>query len=270
MTTAHRPTWKAAVAKESGGWTAGGAVSTLRSVLDAPAHTKLKYRRETAAADGKEERIKESLRALEKAEREQDTLKLRQHKSLNSNRRSKEEEDELKERAQRKLLTHTDKIDLLAIKAKYNDSDVEDDDDDDKQSSDKAGTASHDNDDAAASDLDADDSDLDASSDSDDDDDDEAALQAELAKIRAERDATKSREEEQRMAEDLESQQEAALTGNPLLNMNASTSMSKKRSWTEESVFRHQAKNEPKPVKRFINDTVRNDFHKRFLNKFIR
>jgi protein CWC15 len=74
------------------------------------------------------------------------------------------------------------------------------------------------------------------------------------------------------LAQDEEDQQEAALTGNPLLNINSamSTNLVKKRSWTEESVFRGQAKNEPKPQKRFINDTVRNDFHKRFLNKFIR
>ena len=44
----------------------------------------------------------------------------------------------------------------------------------------------------------------------------------------------------------------------------------KRRRWNEDVVFRNQAKGEPKPKKRFINDTVRNDFHKRFLNKFIR
>lgn len=279
------------MAKESGGWTAGGAIFTQRSVLDAPAHTKLKYRDFAAAGavksrESKESRLQESLRALQNAEREQQ--KLKNGGGNNSHRwharhqlRSQEEEAELQERAQQKLLMHTkDKVDLLAIKAKYDDSDVEDDDDEDdtSESNRKDGKTSSTR--ADTSDLDADDSDLDASSDSDsdsnsDDDDDEAALQAELAKIRAERNACKNKEDEQRMAHELQVQQDAALTGNPLLNINSevlmsTSSMSKKRSWTDEAVFRGQAKNEPKPVKRFINDTVRNDFHKRFLNKFIR
>ena len=44
-----------------------------------------------------------------------------------------------------------------------------------------------------------------------------------------------------------------------------------KRRWNDDVVFRNQAKGEPdQNKKRFINDTVRNDFHKRFLNKFIK
>jgi protein CWC15 len=44
-----------------------------------------------------------------------------------------------------------------------------------------------------------------------------------------------------------------------------------KRRWNDDVVFRNQAKGEPdQNKKRFINDTVRNDFHKRFLNKFVR
>lgn len=65
--------------------------------------------------------------------------------------------------------------------------------------------------------------------------------------------------------------EEAALLGNPLLNTGAAiTSGKMKRRWNDDVVFRNQAKGEPELKKRFINDTVRNDFHKRFLNKFIR
>ena len=39
--------------------------------------------------------------------------------------------------------------------------------------------------------------------------------------------------------------------------------------WYEDAVFKNQAKNEPTERKRFINDTVRSDFHKKFLNKYI-
>jgi protein CWC15 len=34
-------------------------------------------------------------------------------------------------------------------------------------------------------------------------------------------------------------------------------------------VFKNQARDEPQLKKRFINDTIRNDFHRRFLNKYI-
>lgn len=67
--------------------------------------------------------------------------------------------------------------------------------------------------------------------------------------------------------------EEAALTGNPLLNAAgaAASSGRLKRRWNDDVVFRNQARSEPdQSRKRFINDTVRNDFHKRFMNKFIK
>lgn len=39
--------------------------------------------------------------------------------------------------------------------------------------------------------------------------------------------------------------------------------------WYEDTVFKNQTKSEPKDKKRFINDTVRSSFHKKFLNKYI-
>jgi protein CWC15 len=63
--------------------------------------------------------------------------------------------------------------------------------------------------------------------------------------------------------------EEAALIGNPLLAAEAASGKMKRR-WNDDVVFRNQAKGEPETKKRFINDTVRNDFHKRFLNKFVR
>ena len=128
--------------------------------------------------------------------------------------------------------------------------------------------------------LESDESDLDASDDDDsdldddsDDEDEEAALQAELAKIRQERAAAKAKEEAEAAAVEQAQMEEAALTGNPLLNSGGESSSSGrlKRRWNDDVVFRNQAKTEPdQNKKRFINDTVRNDFHKRFLNKFIR
>jgi len=35
-------------------------------------------------------------------------------------------------------------------------------------------------------------------------------------------------------------------------------------------VFKNQSRDEPKYEKRFINDTTRNDFHRKFLDKYVR
>ena len=78
MTTAHRPTWKAAVGKASeGGWSAGGSGSAGLSVLDMPAHTKLKFRTGSQVVD-RQKALKESLLKLEKAEKEAAELKAKE------------------------------------------------------------------------------------------------------------------------------------------------------------------------------------------------
>lgn len=243
MTTAHRPTWKAAVGKANeGGWSAGGAVSTQRSALTNPSHTTLKVRHGAQVAD-RQAALKRSLLELEEAEKEAPALGKRQVDAA------------IEAQGQQRLLKQTAEVDDVALKKKYNDSDDEDDD------GGKGG---------GGSDLDDSDSDLDADSDSDSDDDDgddEMALQAELAKIRAERQAVKDKEDAVEAAEENDKNEEAALLGNPLLH---TAGDNKRRRWNDDIVFRNQAKGEPVPKKRFINDTVRNDFHKRFLHKFIR
>ena len=43
-----------------------------------------------------------------------------------------------------------------------------------------------------------------------------------------------------------------------------------KRKWNDDVVFRNQARDvSERDSKRFINDTIRNDFHKRFLSKYV-
>jgi protein CWC15 len=252
MTTAHRPTWKAAVGQANeGGWSAGGASSHQRSALDAPAHTKLKVRSGAQAKEDRERILQQSLLAMEEAARNANQTK---HAVLLGRRPL---DPEIEAQGQLRLLKQTAEIDVDEIKKKYDDSDVEGSDDE--------------------SDLDAPDEDDDLSEEEDDDsdeEDDEAALQAELAKIRAEREAQQQKQEAKAAAEELVAAQHAAVLGNPLLHSEASVSAAGtgrlKRRWNDDVVFRNQAANEPKPQKRFINDTVRNDFHKRFLNKFIR
>jgi len=265
MTTAHRPTWKAAVGKASeGGWTAGGAATTAISALDVAAHTKLKTRQGKQVSDPKQA-LRESLLALEQAEQKATAST---KKGLRKFQHVVDERIEAEGR--QKLLTQTADVDEEALKKKYDD---EDEDDDNSKDSDGFSDVKHND---SGSDLDASDSD-DSDDDNDDDDseDEELALQAELAKIRAEREAAKQRAAAKAAAEEEAKLSEAAMIGNPLLvgggEGGAEEESGKlKRRWNDDVVFRNQAKGEPKLKKRFINDTVRNDFHKRFLNKFIR
>ncbi|GAU24495.1 hypothetical protein TSUD_156070 [Trifolium subterraneum] len=40
--------------------------------------------------------------------------------------------------------------------------------------------------------------------------------------------------------------------------------------WDDDVVFKNQARGETKLAKRFINDTIRNDFHRKFLHKYMK
>lgn len=122
--------------------------------------------------------------------------------------------------------------------------------------------------------VDADDSDVEVKSedDSDEDDDDEEddteALLAELENIKKERAEEKLRKEKQQKDEELKAKEAELLRGNPLLNN--PTSFNVKRRWDDDVVFKNQARGETKTPKRFINDTIRNDFHRKFLQKYMK
>ncbi|CAN1193755.1 Protein CWC15 homolog A [Linum perenne] len=101
--------------------------------------------------------------------------------------------------------------------------------------------------------------------------DDEAATMAELNRIRKERAEEKLQQEEQEGAvEELKVKEAELLCGNPLLNNNPTTlaSLGVKRRWDDDVVFKNQSRGETKRMKRLINDTIRNDFHGRFLSKY--
>mmetsp|Transcript_36612 Transcript_36612/g.90371 ORF Transcript_36612/g.90371 Transcript_36612/m.90371 type:complete len:221 (+) Transcript_36612:39-701(+) len=121
-----------------------------------------------------------------------------------------------------------------------------------------------------ADDSDPDDDDDDDDDSDDDDEDDTAALLAELDRIKKERAEESSRREaEAQEAQAMEKAEELA-GGNPLLNLRGAADFTVKRRWDDDVVFKNQARGEPKSQKRFINDTIRSDFHKRFLNKYIK
>mmetsp|Transcript_1407 Transcript_1407/g.1912 ORF Transcript_1407/g.1912 Transcript_1407/m.1912 type:complete len:232 (-) Transcript_1407:128-823(-) len=111
------------------------------------------------------------------------------------------------------------------------------------------------------------DSDLDSSSDEEDDDsDEEAELAKELEKIKKEREAARLRKEKEAAEQAKKEKEAAALAANPLHNVG---SAQVKRRWNDDVVFKNQARTEPEKKKRFVNDTIRNEFHKRFLQKYI-
>jgi protein CWC15 len=103
-------------------------------------------------------------------------------------------------------------------------------------------------------------SDSDGSSSSDD----EAELMRELERVKREREEGK---EKQRAEEE---RQRAEIRSEELLRSTASApGYALQKKWTEETVFRNQCHGEPKPKARFINDTVRSDFHKKFLSRYV-
>ena len=119
--------------------------------------------------------------------------------------------------------------------------------------------------DAVLSDREEDDSDEDA----DDTSDDEAELQRELEKIRREREAERRRKAEDEAA--AQAANTALLHSNPLLAA-GNASFTTKRRWDDDVVFKNQSRGDvtEKVQKRFINDSIRTDFHRSFLKRYVR
>lgn len=125
-----------------------------------------------------------------------------------------------------------------------------------------------------------DDDDDDDDSDDDDSDEETAELLAELEKIKKERAEEQARAKAAAEAKSEEEKDMAALVGNPLMANDSAEygsgvgevrdSFTVEQKWYEDSVFKNQSRGEPdNKKKRFINDTVRNQFHLQFLKKYI-
>ena len=121
--------------------------------------------------------------------------------------------------------------------------------------------------------LDADEVLEDASDDSDEDDSDEDDTQellAELNRIKKERAQEEARKEAEKKANEERIRMENILSGNPLLNSSKSD-FKVKRRWDEDVVFKNCARNDPESKEKgFINDTLRSEFHKKFMEKYIK
>lgn len=247
MTTAHRPTFHPAVASANQGGYRYHAPRNQFSARDLTAHTKLKTRQ---VGQNAPEEI-----ALRDLERELE-LKEQNNRDLH--------QLELKRQG---LLAFKPGKDGLQGKHTTNG--------DSGGGNDPGGTdggidwSQFDDSD----DEDEDTSDSDADSD-DESSDDEAALMAEWAKIRAEKEAKQAAVAEQEAEDQSRADTEAAIASNPLLSTSQQQQEQPraqlKRRWDDDLVFKNQSQNVVKARKRFINDSIRSDFHKKFLYRYVK
>lgn len=124
--------------------------------------------------------------------------------------------------------------------------------------------------------LDADDPIEDDSDDSfsEEDEDDTAELMAELQRIKAERAADLAKKEMEQRQEEERIRMENILSGNPLLNYTGKSQKADlrvKRRWDDDVVFKNCSRAEPERKEiSFVNDSLRSEFHKKFMDKYIK
>ncbi|KIM76630.1 hypothetical protein PILCRDRAFT_98712 [Piloderma croceum F 1598] len=247
MSTAHRPTWDPAQAKD----VKGG--SRQFSVRDMAAHTKLKFRQpgQTSTAEVK----KKDLRA---------ELLLAEDEARNKKRKAEGkpplpvENGSVDEEANKRRKLLQDALEL--------DKDDDDEEEDDGKKGDEA-------------------EDEESEEDSDDDEDDTAELLRELEKIKRERAEEKERQEMEQSATQAAAREVEVATANPLLNLAAQLGQNSpggvnttvpgtfavKRRWDDDLIFKNQAMAaRDKPQGQFVNDLLRTEFHKKFMQKFIK
>lgn len=112
-----------------------------------------------------------------------------------------------------------------------------------------------------------------SSEESEDDEEDETAeLMRELAKIKAERAEAAAKVAAEQAAKEQEQREKDIALGNPLLNAEQGRDFGVKRRWDDDVVFKNQARGteEKGKEKRFVNDLLRSDFHRRFMDKYVR
>ncbi|PBK71296.1 Cwf15/Cwc15 cell cycle control protein [Armillaria solidipes] len=250
MSTAHRPTWDPAQAKD----VKGG--SRQFSVRDMASHTKLKFRQvgQTSTDEVRKRDLRAELLAAEQEARNK--KRKAEGKPPLIEDAPAPADDEANKR--RKLLQ-----DAIAL-------DKDDDDDDDTKAEEK------DKDNADEED---------SEEDSDEDEDDTAELLRELEKIKRERAEEKARQERELSASQAASREAEIATANPLLNLAAALgqetptgvnttvpgTFSVKRRWDDDLIFKNQAMDtRNKPQGQFVNDLLRTQFHKKFMAKFIK
>jgi protein CWC15 len=259
MTTAHRATYVSArglgVGQE-GSYSTGGVNSAAFSAKDLPSQLSLKRRDQDQDKQLSKQELKRQLEARENNAKEQRaagesasfTTATSSSSSSSSSLLLQKDEKIAAAAALSDKYNIDDDDNILKMYDDDDDDDDEDEDDEDQNKSDSEEDNSDDNDSSS------------------DDDDDELELLRELQKIKAEREAEAKRKKE--AATSVSDISADVALGNPLLSGSSTGAI--KRRWDDDVVFRNQAPGDPTKVqKRFINDTIRNTFHKKFLKKYI-
>ncbi|KAI9457533.1 Cwf15/Cwc15 cell cycle control protein [Russula earlei] len=281
MSTAHRPTWDPAQARE----VKGG--SRQYSVRDMAAHTKLKFRQsgQTSVDEVRRSDLRAELLAAEAEAR----AKKRKAAGLPVEDAQPAvaaiEDEEANKR--RKVLQEALEMDKDANSDEDGDGDRDGDGDEDGPNGGADGHPKRSDKDGGGDENGDGDGDNDNDDDDDDDDDEEdetAELFRELEKIKRERAADKARVE-QAEAEATEAERDARIaTANPLLNLAAALgnapginttapgTFSVKRRWDDDLIFKNQAANEKENPRggQFVNDLLRTEFHKKFMSRFVK
>ena len=276
MTTAHRATWYTARGHEEQGGARVFAPSKMRSKLDAPGMLTMKTRWKT-----KEEEEMESLTNNNEDEKmttmrmkllEKERAHFRKKKMERQIMGSEKEEEE--EGEDQRGNNNRLRIEAGTTRSAFQANPDDADDDDSENEGDNSDDDGEKNSDDEENESDSDDDESDSA-------DDAAALMEELERIKAQRALENERKEREREhLEEMEQRDELKM-GNPLLRDEMAdandggvgkkkSSATLKRRWDDDTVFRNQARDEPKREKRFVNDTIRSDFHKRFLNRYIK
>jgi protein CWC15 len=252
MTTAHRPTFDPARGKEA----ARGEAYHQRLL---PAHKTLKFRQ--AAQGAPDEHAKRDLRAeLLKAERA--------HFAKKDGFSLPEDEDDDVESEQAEVMGAIEG----GVKRKLDEANGEggggaDESGEEDYEAKKRRVIEE------TRDIDADSDSSESSEESEDDEEDETAeLMRELAKIKAERAEAAAKAAAEQAAKDQEQREKDIALGNPLLNAEQGRDFGVKRRWDDDVVFKNQARGteEKGKEKRFVNDLLRSDFHRRFMDKYVR
>ena len=280
MTTAHRPTFVSAKGTSMyGNYSSGSTLTHAVHAKDVASHTTLKLRFVLfpsfpfSFSRCPYLHLSCSITMVLRQDG-QSTEKDLKGRNLREELEERERQERKEELVVRSEVAKVDVDAILARRPKLSDLKKEGDgeEEEEKEGGGREADDSDANESEDSSDSSSDDDDSDDSDDDDSDDDDEEELQRELQRIRAEREVEKRRREEEdiRLAE--EEAKQAASLGNPLMPLGGVSSKSAllKRRWNDDVVFRNQGTGEPDKKKRFVNDTVRNDFHRQFISRYMK
>ncbi|KAF5354739.1 hypothetical protein D9756_005529 [Leucocoprinus leucothites] len=283
MSTAHRPTWDPAQAKD----VKGG--SRQFSVRDMAAHTKLKFRQvgQTSTSEVKKRDLRAEL-LLAEAEARNKKRKAEgkpplpiegsatpSSSSTNGTVSMQVDNGDEETNKRRKLLQEALDLDR---------DDDSDSDEEEGSGGEGEGGDRKEKENGKAKGKAKEESESEEEDSDDDEEDETAELLRELEKIKRERAEEQAKKEREQSEQDAATNDARVASANPLMNLAAALGQSPaglnttapgtfsvKKRWDDDLVFKNQAVNaRDKPQGQFVNDLLRTEFHKKFMSKFIK